>query len=222
LEKSEPLYSYTINNLTGVSKQVATRKVTITLTNKVVGSYEARSYPHDDMNGDGKIELYKVPLFEISIAGVDDTGNAVTFTHKAPRFMPYWNNPRTPDPHYHTKGWVNAGLSQARTIKVERYIRHYEVRNRYSPGRGAIVMKGAFYIHAGPASEADVGFGSAGCVEIIGNYDIFKANIASLSGYPSAIADDAIAKLVMDRKLTVIIKNATVPDIKKLYTRQIR
>lgn len=201
---------------------MTTRKVTITLSNKVVGSYEARSYPHDDMNADGKIELYKVPLYEITIAGIDESGNNTIFTHKAPRFMPYWNNPKAPDPHYHTKGWINAGLSHARTITVERYIRHYEVHNRFSPGRGAIVMQGTFYIHAGPATEADVGFGSAGCVEIIGNYDTFKAQIASLSGFKSAIADDAIAKLVMDRKLIVNIKNATVPDIKKLYTRQIR
>lgn len=198
-----------------------TRKVTITLSNKIVGHYEARSYPHDDINGNGKIELYKVPLYEITITGVDDSGKNTTFTHKAPRFMPYWNNPKSPDSHYKTIGWVNSGLSQARTITVERYIRDYEVRNRYSPGRGAIVMKDSFYIHAGPATESDVGFGSAGCVEIIGNYDTFKAQIASLSGIKSAFADDAIARLVQDRKLVVIINSAAVPDIKRLYTREI-
>lgn len=200
---------------------MATRKVTITLSNKVVGFYEARSYPHDDFNGDGKIELYKVPLYEIVVDGVDSLGKNTSFIHKAPRFMPYWNNPKTPDRHYKTKGWVNAGLSQARTITVGRYIRSYEVQNRYSPGRGAIVMKDSFYIHAGPATLADVGFGSAGCVEILGNYDIFKDQIAFLSGFKSAIADDAIAKLVSDKNLIVIIKNATAPDIKKLYSRQL-
>lgn len=199
---------------------MGTRKVTIKLSKKVVGNYEARSYPHDDINGNGKIELYKVPLYEIRVSGIDDSGAAVTFTYKAPRFMPYWNNPKAPDPHYKTLGWANSGLSKGRTIKVKRYIKDYEVRNRYSPGKGAIVMKGAFYIHAGPASESDVGFGSAGCVEIIGNYDTFKADIASLSGSGLA-ADDAIGKLVAVGKLIVVIEYAEPPKIKNLYTREV-
>lgn len=197
-----------------------TRKVTITLSDKIVGNYEARSYPHDDINGNGKIELYKVPLYEITVAGVDDAGKSTFFTHKAPRFMPYWNNPKAPDRHYKKTGWVNAGLSGARTIIVERYIKNYQVQNRYSPGKGAIVLKDSFYIHAGPASDANAGFGSAGCVEIVGNYDTFKNQIASLSGFQSAFADDAIAKLVENRNLFVIVMFAVVPDIKSLYTRE--
>lgn len=197
-----------------------TRKVKITLTNKVVGSYEARSYPHDDFDKNGKIELYRVPVYEIVVAGNDNAGNPKTFVHKAPRFMPYWNDPRNPSSHYQTKGWTNSGLSSGRTIIVRRYIRDYEVQNRYSPGRGAIVLRGTFYIHGGPANDGDVGFGSAGCVEIIGNYDTFKANIASLSGSTKA-PDDAITQLVVDGQLTVVIQSAVVPDIKSLFTREI-
>jgi hypothetical protein len=81
--------------------------------------------------------------------------------------MPYFNNPQRPDPDYRTKGWVNAGLSAARTVVISQYKQNYEVHNRYSPGKGAIVVKDTFYIHAGPASLQDVGFGSAGCIEII-------------------------------------------------------
>jgi hypothetical protein len=198
-----------------------TRKVTITLTNKVIGSYEARSYPDDDYDNNGKIELYKVPVYEILVSGKDNAGNTTAYIHKAPRFMPYWNDPKKLDSHYKTKGWANAGLSAARTIIVRRYKRDYQVQNRYSPGRGAIVMEGSFYIHAGPANESDVGFGSAGCVEIIGNYDTFKADIASLSGSSKTTSDDAIADLVIDGNLIVVIQAAPVPDIKKLFTREI-
>ena len=201
---------------------MAARKVTITLTSNIVAHYAARSYPDDDRNNDGMLELYTVPVYEVLIDGTDDTGAATTYTHQAPRFMPYWNDPARPDPHYSSRGWLNAGLWAKRTVTVSIYKPDYRVQNRYSPGRGAIVLKGAFYIHAGPADLSDFGFGSAGCVEIIGNYDDFKANIAALSGTGASSSDEAIAKLVNARKLIVEIQHATVPDIRAAFTRQVR
>jgi hypothetical protein len=200
---------------------MAARKVTITLTSRIVDYYEARSYPDDDRDNNGLWELYKVPVYEVLVAGADGAGAATAYKHQAPRFMPYFNDPAKPDHHYSTKGWVNAGLSARRTVIVPMYKPHYEVRNRYSPGKGAIVLKDSFYIHAGPADLADIGFGSAGCVEIIGNYDDFKANIASLSGTGAATSDEAIHKLVGARLLVVEIEHATVPNIKRSFTRQI-
>jgi hypothetical protein len=210
---------------------LALRKVIITLTNKILGQYEARSYPHDNMTDDNLIELYNVPIFEIVISGTDDSKQKKEFLHKAPRFFPYWNDPKVfPDPHYKTKGWVNSGLSAARTVIVPRYIKDYQVQNRYSPGLGAIVMKGTFYIHGGPADEKDFGFGSAGCVEIIGDLNVFKADIAVLSGYgdgkfdfrKSVVHSDlAIEALVNKQLLIVDIRQATVPDIKKNFSRQV-
>ena len=135
--------------------------------------------------------------------------------------MPYWNDPKSPDTHYATKGWTNSGLSSARTVVVSRYIRDYAVHNRYTPGKGAIVLKGSFYIHAGPGVLSDVGYGSAGCVEIVGNYDTFKSDIASLSGSKFTDADDAIENLVNERKLTVRIEGTTAPDIKSLFSRKV-
>lgn len=199
---------------------MAARMVTITLTKKIVGQYEARSYPDDDFNNDGLIELYNVPVYEVLIDGTDDAGKAVRKVHMAPRFMPYYNDPANPDPHYRTKGWTNAGLSSGRTIIVPQYKPNYEVQNRYSPGRGAIVLQGTFYIHGGPASLSDAEFGSAGCVEIIGNYDTFKADIAALSGIPGS-SDQAIGKLVSAKKLKVVIEQASVPDIKACFSRQV-
>lgn len=197
-----------------------TRMVTITVTSKKVGKYEARSYPDDDINNNGKIELYEVDTYEILINGTDDTGNPQTFNHTAPRFMPYWNDPESPDPHYKYLGWTNAGLSSKRTVIVKKYLKDYQVRNRFSPGRGAIVVTGSFYIHAGPADESDYGFGSAGCIEIIGNFDDFKNDIQSVSGYSGA-SDDAILELIKEGNLKVIIEEATVPDIKANFTREI-
>jgi len=198
------------------------RKVEIIVTNIVVSSYEARSYPDDQPDASGQVPLYRVPVYKILVKGTDAGNNNKSFEFMAPRFMPYFNNPQRPNPHYTTKGWVNAGLTSARTVIVSQYKQNYEVRNRYSPGRGAIVVKGTFYIHAGPASLEDVGFGSAGCIEIIGNYDTFKKSIAELSGLSSGSSDIAIQQLINSRKLIVTIQAAAAPNIKNETTRKIR
>lgn len=200
--------------------QQGLRNVTITITNQVVGTYYARSYPDDDFDNDKKIELYQVPLYKITVAGTDAAGNNVTKTFTGTRFMPYWNDPKSLHPEYKTKGWVNSGLSAARTITVGKYIAGYTVHNTYSPDHGAIVMVGNFYIHAGPADVRNVGWGSAGCVEILGDFNLFKEAITNLSGYSqgnsgSQYYDQAITALIQQAKLQVIIEAATVPDIKK-------
>jgi len=205
-----------------VNNNCSTRKVTITLTSIEVGKYEARSYPHDDIDNNGKIELYNVPVHKILIEGKDDTGNPITYTHKAPRFMPFYNNPNKPNKHYKSRGWLNAGLSSYRKITISKYIDSYRVQNRFSPGVGAIVLKGAFYIHAGPADLNNIGFGSAGCVEIIGDFNDFKNNIKAISGCNSLNnSDDAIKQLISDKNLIVIIEKASVPNIKNNFTREI-
>lgn len=197
------------------------KEVIIVVTNRIVDKYEARSYPNDDFNNNGKIELYEVDVFEILIRSTDYIGTFITKKYKAPRFMPYWNDPQNPIEKYKSLGWINAGLSKARNIIVSRFIANYEVSNRYSPGRGAIVLEGAFYIHAGPSSIDEYGFGSAGCIEIIGDFDDFKSDIHVLSGFSGKSSDDAISELIRQRKLKVIIEEAKTPDIKTKFTREI-
>lgn len=208
------------NNSVFSNTSTSLRDVEIIITNKIIDKYEARSYPDDDYDNNGKIELYEVDVYQVEIKGKDNSGNTRKLIHKAPRFMPYWNDPLSPNKNYKTKGWVNAGLSSARNIVVTRYIPNYQVRNRFSPGKGAIVLWNAFYIHAGPADLFDIGFGSAGCIEIIGNYDDFKSDIESLSGHKGS-SDDAILALVKNRKLIVKIEGTNVPDIKSKFTREL-
>ena len=197
-------------------------QVEIVVTNFKVGSYEARSYPDQETDSAGQYPLYSVPVYRIRVRGQDPSQNPFTVDFSAPRFMPFYNDPKNPSPHYKALGWLNCGLSSHRRVVVSRFIQNYAVQNRYSPGRGAIVVHESFYIHAGPASPQDVGFGSAGCIEVIGNYDLFKHAIARLSGSASVQSDDAIQELVHARKLIVTIQAATPPDIKKNFTRMIR
>ena len=200
---------------------MGTRKVEIVVTSTVAGQYEARSYPHEQIDPAGYYNLYRVPVYKILVKGFDDAKQRQIKTFMAPRFMPYFNDPKNPDPEYKTKGWVNCGLSSARTVTVTRYIQGYELHNRLSVYRGAIVVHQTFYIHPGPASICDYGFGSAGCIEIIGDYNIFKKAIADFSGVTSETSDGCIQKLVNDRNLVVVIETATVPNIRNSISRKI-
>jgi hypothetical protein len=201
---------------------MAGRQVEIVVTNVVVNQYEARSYPDQQTDATGRYNLYNVPVYKILVKGTDAGSMDTTTEFMAPRFMPFFNAPNHPDPHYRATGWINAGLSSARRVVVSKYKENYAVQNRYSPGRGAIVVHEAFYIHAGPASLKDVGFGSAGCIEIIGDYDVFKQCIADLSGFSPTSRDSAILQLVDSRKLIVTIQPARAPDIKNNFSRKIR
>lgn len=197
------------------------REVVVVLTNNITGTYEARSYPNDDYDGNGMIELYEVDVYEILIKGADENGNSIVKKWEAPRFMPYWNSPQDPDPHYKHLGWINAGLYSPKTITVPRYKKDYELQNRLSNFKGAIVLQGSFYIHAGPADKQDFGCGSAGCIEIIGNFDDFKTDIMKLSGIENRTADEAIGMIVQNKKLKVKIEAATPPDIRSRFTREV-
>lgn len=204
------------------------RAVDITVSAKKTGEiYEGRAYPIDDVDGDGRTELYKAPVYYVYLDGTDANGAKVHKEYRAPRFMPY-NNPAGArhDNDYKTTGFVTAGLSSVPRFAVGTYKPDYEVHNRFSPFGGAIVVKGSFYIHAGPETIDDAGWGSAGCVEIIGNFDAFKKDILTLAGSPAAAGDSAalhqgVGALVAARRLFVTYENAARPNLQSLLSRQI-
>ena len=83
-------------------------------------------------------------------------------------------------------------------------------------------MTGNFYIHAGPAYLEEYGFGAAGCIEIIGNFNNFKKDIRDLSGFDENVeVDSAILELVKKRKLKAHVEKAEVPDIRNHFTREV-
>jgi hypothetical protein len=160
-----------------------------------------------------------VPVYKIIVSGQGAGGTLSRREFTAPRFMPFYNDPKKPDKHYEATGWINARLSKARRQVILQYKQDYEVQNRFSPGRGAIVVHEAFYIHAGPADLLDYGFGSAGCIEIIGNFDVFKQAVADLGGLTGMSSDLAIGTLIKDRRLVVVIEEAKIPRIQAAFTR---
>lgn len=194
------------------------REVLITISNKKTkDTYLARSYPDKDFDDNGKKELYTTPVYEVYITGTDKDGNSVRKVWKALRFMPYWNDPKSPYKKYKTLGWVNAGLHKMVKKAVAYYDPAYGTQNTPSPYSGAIQLRNSFLIHAGPQSISNIGWGSAGCVEIIGNFNHFKNDIRDLSGASSSLTHSALLELVKARKLFVEVEKALPPNIKNNY-----
>ncbi|HEX3043181.1 MAG TPA: hypothetical protein VHY08_00385 [Bacillota bacterium] len=187
--------------------------ITIVVSNiKTADKYQARSYPHDDFDRNGKVELYETPVYKVFIKSGDRVKE-----WKALRFMPYWNNPSGPVAMYKTKGWVNSGLKSMPLRQVTYYNPSYGTHNRYSPYSGAIQIWNSFLIHAGPQNVYDLGWGAAGCVEIIGNFDEFKNDIKTLSGSSQRDSHQAILDLVAAGKLFVKVDYASPPNLKDGY-----
>lgn len=190
--------------------------ILITVTGIETGDiYYSRSYPDDDYNDNGKIELYSTPVYKVTI---EDTLNSSKKKEwKALRFMPFWNDPSSPSSSYKTKGWVNSGLTSVAKKKVPMYDKNYATHNRFSPFGGAFQIQGNFLIHAGPSDINESGWGAAGCVEIIGSFDDFKKDIANLAGVNSKNLHDAMNDLVKAGKLFVEIQHALRPNLKSKF-----
>lgn len=194
------------------------RKVEIIVSSQRSGSefYKANSYPHRDRDRNNEPDVYRVPVYFLYLKGENEHGMPITMTWKVLRFMPYWNDPTFPNPHYLTKGWTVAGLHELSYRKVTKYKRNYQVHSAHSIYEGAIVLKKSFYIHAGPSQIPDAPegtYGSAGCIEVIGNFYDFKKNIKELSGSSLDNVDDAIEELVSNGLLYVQIDYATPPNL---------
>jgi len=191
------------------------REVTIVVSSKKTNdTYYAKSYPDDDYDNNGKFERYGTPVYKVFIKGTDTDGKPITREWPALRFMPYWNDPKHPDGRYKTLGWVNSGKHSVYRKPVARYKADYEVHNRHSDWDGAIEIDGTFLLHAGPPKLDEEGWGAAGCVEIIGNFDHFKKDIKSLSGSSAGNTTDAILELVKHKKLLIEVEYAVPPDLK--------
>jgi len=66
-------------------------------------------------------------------------------------------------------------------------------------------------------SQRDIGWGSAGCVEIIGDFGNFKQDIRDLGGISSTTkAGEAISNMAKQRMLFVEVQYAVSPTFKNL------
>ena len=187
------------------------KPVEITITNKKVGKYFARSYPVDRADDNGLTPVYDVDLFEIWIGSAE---NKSIFIEKGYRFTPVLETNGT---------WIaGAGLQGPLKVIVKRYKPDYKIHNSevYKDDWGAIVIKDTFYIHYGADNEEDEGAGAKGCVGIIGSFKNFKKEINIVSGYfkgddSSEELNKGILCLVEQRKLKITIQYSQSPSFNK-------
>lgn len=195
---------------------MAYNDVLITISNQtIVEKYSAKSYPMFDRDKDGRYDRYEIPIYKVFISGKDSGGFNIVKTWTALRFMPYWNDPKSPDKRYKSRGFISAGLHSFPKQVIKNYIRGYEIHNTYSEYNGAIQLKGNFLIHAGPKNLSDQGWGGAGCVEVIGDFSLFKKDILSLANCSDSDLHSGMESIVKSKKLFVEILHAAAPIFKQ-------
>ena len=197
------------------------RRVLITVSNLKTGDrYLARSYPDKDYDNNGLHELYEVPVYKVFLDSNDAAKKPLRREWTGLRFMPYWNDPKNPEPGYekHQKGWIDSGIHYHAKQPVLSYDPNYKIHNMPSEFYGAIQVRGNFLIHAGPKSLANEGWGAAGCVEIIGSFNAFRQDIMQLAGSTKTDITEGMLEIVNSRKLFVQYDIATPPNIKASLT----
>lgn len=193
----------------------ALRDVVIVVSNqKTADVYYAKSYPDPDFDNDGRRERYRTPIYKVFLKSRSAVGESVQKDWQALRFMPFWNDPKQPTKTYRARGWVNSGLPHIAMMPVPAYLKDYKVHNSVSHFSGAIQIKGNFLVHAGPASATDYGWGAAGCIEIVGNFDDFRRDILQMAGSTQADIHVGMQQLVSARQLYIQVDLDTAPDLK--------
>lgn len=193
------------------------RKVEVTITSQRRPEvYYADLYPFTDKDGDGKDDRYEVPIYSAYVNGLDRDGHIVQFEWMALRFMPFWNPASMHYNAYKAKGYLVAGLNSFPKQAITHYIPHYPIHNHPSEYVGAIQLKGNFLIHAGPASIVESQWGGAGCVEIIGSFNLFRQQIMALAGTTQSDISSAMGEIVRARKLYVEIEACATPILRQV------
>ncbi|MEZ6063991.1 MAG: hypothetical protein R3C19_26905 [Planctomycetaceae bacterium] len=149
-----------------------------------------------DRNCDGKVELYRVPVYQIYI----DAAGKPRQTWHALRFMPAWiDNNRY-------RGFTMASPAPQPRRRVPQYKPNYL--------SGAIVIKGGYYIHKGPKNLNWGGWNGRGCVEMVGDFKKFLGAVLSMSAITrTANIHDDMKSLVKSGKLFVKVDPANKPAL---------
>jgi RHS repeat-associated protein len=177
------------------------RGVTVTVTDKIVGTGTLIGYPADasEDRGQRNGQKYELPLYDVIVSGTDENGTTIERHFSAFR---YGIKLTDADKKKGRPAQV-VGLSQKQSYKLQwTFMPHF--------GENAWNITGAFYIHRGPdIPKSD--WGSNGCIEISGNkgWDNFTNTIHGLTGTND---DSLISK---QKLLTVVIQPCIKPPLKK-------
>lgn len=205
--------------------------VLITVSGKKTGDRykKARTFPHRLVHASGKTAHFDVPVYSVYIQKqtikdrpTDFYSNPkADYEAKAVRFMPYWLDSQYPNTKYtKDKDWLwNVGVPYLPVTVVE-----YYYPDDYG---GAIPIKNGFLLHEGP-SHIEEEVGSAGCVEIFGNYHHFLERIIRMLGYKAdghkKLIHTAMSEIVRTRRLWIEVqysdrecKSFTRPEGSKTY-----
>ena len=156
--------------------------------------------PYGHTLGTWASPIYWVPLYEMKVDGVSRGFQVIRFGLQRKDNLPIEKSRR-----------CDAYIFTPRPKQVPRWKPKYkphsfDTSERGASAQGAVVIKGAYYVHAGP-SKRETAAGSLGCVEVCGKneWTRFLSSLKSVGGV------NGISKLVSSGRLFVESQPAAVP-----------
>lgn len=181
------------------------RNIKITVGNQIVGYGRTWTYP----NNDGKI--YKIPIYQVFVDGIDDNQKANNSVFSAYRFGVTRKTKDSPP--------TIVGLSDHQTHTIKAWLPKYTVHSYgYGDPReyGAWIVYDSFLIHDGPDNPLTQVYATIGCVEICygpRGFEMFNDTLISLSGSKQPTRDKKLVEIGNSRKVIITYRKAERPPL---------
>ncbi|WP_434385063.1 hypothetical protein [Melittangium boletus] len=181
------------------------RGVKLSVGGSVIGKAKTWAYP------DGvRFGLYKIPTYELTVAGTNAKGKRVSKNFEVMRFGVQFK-----------EGFASpkvVGLADKQTHVIKKWIPTYTVHSADSLEKGAWQVYDSFLIHDGPDDPSIEEYASIGCVEICNGpqgFDSFNDLIISLSGSSKTQRGEQLLEIGSSGHLSISYEQAKRPALER-------
>lgn len=162
---------------------MAIRPINLTVSGSPIVNAYAKTFSYHPAGKSTDNNLYRIPLYRMTISGNDDNGNPVQHSVRVIRFGVYWSTK--------TNSSFVCGLADLQSYFIRRWLPDYSVHSARSNEKGAWHVFDNYLIHDGPDNPLRDVYATAGCIEICDGpfgFDSFNSLIIRLSGANKALS----------------------------------
>lgn len=177
------------------------RSIKIRIGGVAIGEQKTWAYPAGQ-----KLGLFRVPVYDCTVAGIDDTGKLRSEKFPVMRFGVQCKDGRSA---------TVVGLAEQQTHTIKSWIPTYMVHSATSTENGAWQVYGNFLIHDGPDSPLEL-FATIGCIEVMGprGFQRFNDLVVSLSGAAGPTRERQLSQIGSSGRMSITYERASRPTLK--------
>jgi hypothetical protein len=178
------------------------RNIKLTVWSRIIGFGYTWTYPNSDE------KVYKIPIYQISVDGVNNSGKSQNFWFSTYRFgVTRKTNKSQP---------LVVGLADQQTHIIKTWIPTYKVHSYLSTEDGAWQVYDNFLIHDGPDDPYSELYATVGCLEICygpNGFNLFNDTIIDLSGSKKPTRGEKLLEIGASGKMAITYMKAQRPPL---------